>query len=255
MYIDLTQYLVFLLVMVRMAGLFMFNPIFSRTNVPVMINTGLAFVIAILLTGSVAFPPMQDVTLYTFFYLVLKELSVGMFAGFIIRMFMAVLVVGGEAIDMQMGIGMAKAFDPATNASVSISAQLLNVMFTLGFFMSNAHLTLISMTAKTFDIIPLGNIAFNAVNFLAVPELITLVILLSVKLCMPILVIEIIVTFAVGMVMRVVPQINVFVLSIQLKLLIGLIAMITLVPAFSAFCENLIFLSFEHIQEIWLNFV
>ena len=255
MYIDLTNYLVFLLVMTRMAGLFLFNPIFSRTNVPVMVNTGLAFVIAVLLTGSIPFSPMQDVTLYTFFYLVLRELSVGMFAGVIIRMFMSVIAIGGEAIDMQMGIGMAKAFDPATNASISVSAQIINVMFILGFFQTNAHLTLISMTAKTFDIIPLGNISFNAGNFLAVAELISLVILLAVKLCMPILVIEIIVTFAVGMIMRVVPQINVFVISIQLKLLIGLLAMVILVPAFAAFCENLITLSFEHIEQIWLNFV
>lgn len=255
MYINLAKYLVFLLVMARMTGMLIFNPIFSRNNVPRMVNTGLAFVLAILLTGSMEFPQLPDVTLYTFFYMLLKELAVGMFSGLIMQMFMSALIVGGEIIDMQMSISMAKIFDPASNMSISLSAQFLNIMFVVGFFQSNAHLTLIQMTAKTFDIIPLGDISFNTANFLAVPELLSLVFLLSIKLCMPIMAIEIIVTFAVGMVMRVIPQINIFVISIQLHLMVGLLVMVTLVPAYSAFCENLLALCFENIQQIWMNFV
>jgi flagellar biosynthetic protein FliR len=237
-----------------MTGLLVFNPIFSRTNVPTMVNAGLAFVLAILLTGSVSFPQITDVSFYTFTYMAIKEMSVGLFAGFILRMFMAALIMGGETIDMQLGIGMSKIFDPASNASISVSAQLLNIMFVVGFFQSNAHLTLIQMTAKTFDIIPLGDITFNTQNFLYVPELLSLVFLLSIKLCLPILVMEIIVAFAVGMVMRVVPQINVFVISFQLKLLIGLFVMVMIVPAMGAFCENLLTLCLEYIETIWLDF-
>lgn len=241
--------------MLRMTGMLFFNPIFSRKNVPVMVNTGLAFVLAILISGSIEFPPLPEVTLYSFFYLALKELSVGLFAGFIVQMFLAVLIVGGEIIDMQLGLGMAKEFDPASNASITVSSQLLNTMFMLGFFASNAHLTYISMTAKTFDIIPLGRIApFNRENFMAMLELFNIIFLLGIKLCLPILVMEIIVTFAVGMVMRVVPQINIFVMSIQFKLTIGLLVMIILIPTFSAFCENLLVLCFENIQNFWLNF-
>lgn len=244
----------FLLVMTRMTGMLVFHPIFSRNNIPTMLNMGLAFVLSITLTGGLTFAPLPDITLYSFFYLVLKELAVGFFSGFVFRMFMSVLIAGGDLIDMEMGLSMSKAFDPSSNMQISISAQILNVMFVVGFFQSNAHLTLIQMTAKTFDIIPLGEIVFNRQNFLAIPELITLIFLLSFKLCMPVMVLEFIVTFAMGMVMRVIPQINVFVLNIQVKILIGMLVMLMMVPVLSAFCENLVLLCFENIQTIWINF-
>lgn len=254
LYINLDRALVFLLVMLRMTGMLVFNPLFSRSNIPTMLNTGFAFILSVTLTGGMTFPPLADVTLFSFFYLAVKELAVGLFAGFVVQMFMSVIVIGGETIDMQMGLSMAKVFDPASNLSISVSAQLLNVMFIVGFFQSNAHLTLIQMTAKTFDIIPLGELVFNRQNFLAIPELFTLIFLLSIKLCMPLIVMEVIVTFAVGMVMRVIPQINIFVLNIQIKLAVGMLVMVMLVPTFAAFCENLVVLCFENIQRIWINF-
>lgn len=254
MYIDLERYLVFLLIMVRMTGMVVFNPIFGRQNIPTMFGAGLSFTLTILLYNTGTFAPLPDVTLFTFFYLTVKELSVGIFSGFVIRMFLSVLVVGGEIIDMQLGLSMSKAFDPATNASVSITAQILNVMFYIGFFQANAHLTLIKMTAKTFDIIPLGDLVFRRENFLAIPELFSYIFLLSIQLCIPIVVMEIIVTFAVGMVMRVVPQINIFILNIQLKIIIGIVALLILVPSLSAFCDNLLTLCFENIQSVWIGF-
>lgn len=240
--------------MMRMTGMLVFNPIFSRSNIPTMLNMGFAFVLTITVYGATSFPQLPDVTLFTFFYMTLKELSVGIFSGFVIQMVLSVLVIGGETIDMQLGIGMAKAFDPATNASVSITAQMLNVLFYVGFFQSNAHLTLIQMTVKTFDIIPLGELVFNRNNFFAIPELFSLIFRLAVQLCIPVVVLEIIVTFAVGMIMRVVPQINIFVVNIQFKLIIGFLAMMILVPSLSAFCDNLLTICFENIQAIWLGF-
>lgn len=255
MYVNLDRYLVFLFVMLRMTGLFVLNPVFARQNIPAMVNAGLAFVISICIVGARLFPSMPEIGLYEFFYFAVKELAVGMMAGFILRMFLAVFVVGGEVIDMQLGIGMAKAFDPQTNASISITSQFLNIMFTVGFFVSNAHLTLIRLTAGTFDIIPLGELRFSGEALYAAPELITLVFLLAIRLCMPVIVIEGIVTFAVGMIMRVIPQINIFVVQIQFKLLLGMLVMVMLVPSFSAFCENVMMLCLENIQEVWLKFV
>ncbi len=255
MYVNLDRYLIFMLVLLRMTGMYVLNPIFARQNVPVMVNAGLSFLTAICVVTARTFPPLPDAGIFEFFYFAVKELAVGMTAGLIIRMFLSVFVVGGEIIDMQLGIGMAKAFDPMTNASVSISSQFLNIMFTLGFFTSGAHLTLILMTSRTFDFIPLGELRFNLEALYAVPELITLVFLLAVRLCMPIIVMEGVTTFAVGMIMRVIPQINIFVIQIQFKLILGILVMVVMVPVFSAFCENTLLLCLENIQEVWLKFV
>ena len=254
MYIDLTEVTVFLLVALRMTGMLVFNPIFGRRNVPVMVNTALALLLAVVLTSSMDFPAIPEPTLFSMLYMSLKELAVGMVAGFIIQMVLSVLVISGEVIDMQLGLSMSKVFDPATNASISLTSTLFNVLFTLLFFITNNHLTLIQMTAQTFTMIPPGVTEISNQLFLQLAEMFSLIMVFAMKLCLPIAVVEVIVTFAVGILTRIIPQINVFVVNIQFKLLIGIFALLVLVPPFTGFMENLIVICFENVQAAWAGF-
>ncbi|WRS26680.1 flagellar biosynthetic protein FliR [Oscillospiraceae bacterium MB08-C2-2] len=251
MNINLDLVLLFVLITIRMLGMFVFSPIFGRTNVPTMVTAGASFFLGLLLVNVVAMPNLGDPNLLEFFLLVVKELAVGLLAGFVLRMFLSVLIVGGEILDMQIGVSMSKVFDPSSNSSVSLSATMLNILFILGFFTSNSHLTLIHMTALTFRVIPIGITGINWEVGQYLAELLSTVLLFAIQLCMPMVVLEVIVTMAVGIMMRVVPQINVFVVNIQLKLLVGFYSMIFLVPAFSAFIENMMAVCMEKIQLAW----
>ena len=168
-----------------------------------------------------------------------------------VQMFLSLFVVSGDVIDSQIGVGMAKMFDPATNSSISITAQYFNIMFTALFFLTGNHLTLIYLTARTFDIIPLGEITVSRDIFLEIPIFFGAIMLYAIKLCLPIIVLEVIISFAVGIIMRIVPQINVFVINIQLKLVVGMLALVLLVPAFIGFVENMLVLCMENIQHFW----
>lgn len=251
MAVNLDNALVFLLVMLRMTGVLVFSPILGRSNVPKIANAALAFVLAVLLVNTIPAPNLPDPTLFTLTYWVMKELLIGIIAGVILQLFLSVLIVGGEMADMQMGMSMAKAFDPGSNASISISAQAYNIIFVLVFFASNSHLTLIHMTAQSFEILPVGTYVVNLDAFYMIPEMFSSILLLAIKLSLPILAIEIIVTFAVGIIMRIIPQINVFVVNIQFKLLIGLLVTAMLVPSYAAFMENITQICLENISSVW----
>jgi flagellar biosynthetic protein FliR len=240
-----------MLVMLRMTGMMVFSPILGRRNVPVMLSAGFAFVLAMLLSGTVQPAPDLDLRFIPFVFLVFKELMIGMVAGFILQMFLSVLVVGGEMIDMQLGISMAKAFDPGTNASISITSSIMNAMFVLVFFVTNNHLTFIHMVFQTFTFIPVGTTGISIENFMCIPELFSSILIFAMKLCLPVVVIEVIVTVAVGIIMRIIPQINVFVVNIQFKLLVGIFVLILLVGPFTAYFENLIQICFERVAEVW----
>lgn len=243
----------FLLVLMRMTGVFVIHPILGRSNVPSIARVGLSLGLTLAVYRTAPSPGLTDPTLLQLAPLIFKELIVGIVCAFLTHMFLSVLIVAGEMVDMQMGLGMAKAFDPGTNASISLSAQLFNILFVLGFFATNNHLTLIQMVAMSLRILPPGNFTLNMEAFYLIPQLLTSILLFAVKLCMPIVVIEIITTFAVGIIMRIIPQINVFVLNIQLKLGLGLIVLFLLMPTFSAFIENLLLISTEHIWTVWEN--
>lgn len=255
MTVSFEQVLPFLLILARMTGMLVFHPIFSRTNVPTMVNAALAFVLAILLVDHVPVPNLPSPNMGLLLLWVFKEMLLGLIAGTLFRMFTAVLIVSGEQVDMQLGIAMSKAFDPGTNSSISLSAQVFNVLFTLMFFITNCHLTLIQLTALSFRVLPMGSYLIDFDAFYLIPQIFSNMFLLAAKLSLPIVAIEIITTFAVGIIMRIIPQINIFVINIQFKLAIGIFVMILLVPAFTAFMENLLALCVENIETVWSQFI
>jgi len=255
MYIDLEQFMLFLLITLRMTGMFVTNPIFGRRNIPPVLGIGISLMIGAMLYSSMTFAPLPELNLLSFIFMALMEFSVGFAAGIVMQLFLAILIIGGEVIDMQLGLGMAKIFDPGTNASVSLTANMLNALFILVFFVTNNHLTLIYMTAQTFNIIPVGTVGISPAALYYLPNLFSSIMIFAIKLCIPLIVIEVIVTMVVGIIMRIIPQINIFVLSIQFKLIVGIFALFILVGPFMAYFENLLIICFERVQEVWLYFV
>lgn len=249
MTINLENAMTFMLILMRMTGMMVFSPILGRRNVPTMLSVGFAFVLAVLLTQTVA--PVTGYTMYAIpmLFMVAKELLIGLVAGMITQLFLSVLVVGGEIIDLQLGISMAKAFDPGTNASISVTASIMNAMFILIFFSTNNHLTFIKIMAQTFDIFPLGALTIDTQALFYLPQLFGTILIFAMKLCLPIAVMEIIITITVGIIMRIVPQINIFVINIQFKLLAGIFALTFLVAPLIGYFENLILICFEKIGE------
>jgi flagellar biosynthetic protein FliR len=125
-------------------------------------------------------------------------------------------------------------------------------MFLLIFFTTDNHLTFIRLITITFDMLPVGNFAINPEFYIYLPELFSTILIFAIKLCLPVVVIELVVTMAVGIIMRIIPQINVFVVNIQFKLIIGIFSLILLVGPLVAYFGNVIQISFERLEEALL---
>jgi flagellar biosynthetic protein FliR len=229
-----------------------FNPILGRRNVPPLVQLGLSFCLGVALLGVVPPPEIAQPELLAFLPLVAIELAIGMITGLIMHMFLSIFVIGGDVMDMHMGLAMAKAFDPGTNSQISLSTQFLNILFILIFFLTNSHLTLIRYAAVSFNVIPVGAGRVSPEAFYYLPEMLVLIFLFGIKLALPLLIVAVITTMSIGIVMRVVPQINIFVLQIQIKLALGVFMLFVMVPFFANFIETLIMHSFERIAEVWM---
>jgi len=244
-----SNYLVFLMVFLRMAGMILFNPIFGRRQVPAMLRMGLAFFLASLLSANLSGAETGITTYLDFVLAGMKELLVGFVAGYILQMFLAVVLVAGEIIDLQMGFGMAKFYDPQSNVSMPITGSFFNVIFTLVFFLTNAHLTFIRLVAETFAIIPPG---FGPLNPRIGPflvQLLALVFVLATKLALPLVAIELISELGVGVLMRVVPEINIFNVGLQLKAMIGLVVLILMAPLLVSFLDGMMTTMLNHLDQ------
>ena len=252
---DMNQYLIFLLATCRTAGVIFFNPIFGRNSVPSIMKVGLSLAIAMFAVFELGTTQVIDYTAIEFIGAMLQGFIIGIVIGFIMTLFLSVFQLGGEVMDMQMGLSMASMYDPATKANISVTGNLLTSMYVLIFFISNAHLALFSVVIQSFQVIPLGigQVSDQVAVFFI--ELMYYIFIYAVQLSIPIIVTEIIAEFAVGILMRLVPNINVFVINIQIKVIIGLIVVFTIIPALANFMTQMNLLMMEKITQVLTFFI
>ena len=241
-----------LLVFMRMLGCVLFNPILGRKNVPAILKIGLTLMLSVFSYQMVPKQAIEISSYIVFFVTLLEQLLIGMMVGFVIQLFMSVIMISGENIDMQIGISMSKIYDPQSNVSMPLSSSLINAMFILIFFITNAHLTLIQIFTQLCIMVPYqGALVFKPAMFQEMVGMFSLVLIYSVKMALPVLAAELITEIAVGLIMKAVPQIDVFVINIQLKVLIGFVVILIMVPALSNFLERIISLMFDNINHIF----
>lgn len=239
----------FLLILARMSGCIFFNQLFGRGNIPALLKTSLSLFLAITVYGMI--PPGGDMVIGSvieYALLIAKEIFIGYLIGYIINLFFGTVVIGGEIMDMQIGMSMSKIYDPSSNLSMGISGSFLNVILMLIFLSANGHLTLIQIFITSCKLIEVGNFSIPKDLLFNMVELFRQVLILALKLSMPVMAVEIILEAGIGILMKAIPQIQVFSVNVQLKILVGLLLIIMLVPTFSTFIDNVVTLMFDTIR-------
>ncbi|WP_444659915.1 flagellar biosynthetic protein FliR [Caproiciproducens sp. R2] len=240
-----------LFIFMRMSGCILFNPILGRKNLPVILKVGLTLMLSVF---SYHLVPAQTLEIPSFLVLsvsLLKELLIGYMVGYVIQLFLSVMLISGENMDMQIGISMSKIYDPQSNVSMPLSASFINTMFILIFFAVNGHLTLIQIFVKLCVMVPYGTLHFEPAMYQPLIDMFSLILVYAVKMSLPVLAAELITEIAVGLVMRAVPQIDVFVINIQLKVILGFVIIIIMAPPLASFLEKLILLMFDNINQVF----
>ncbi|WP_313341556.1 flagellar biosynthetic protein FliR [Sedimentibacter sp.] len=239
----------FLLILARMSGCVFFNQIFGRGNLPASLKIAISLFLTVTVYGML--PPEGDIiigTIIEYVLLVVKEIFIGYLIGYVIGLFFSTVVISGEILGMQTGMSMSKIYDPSSNISMGIVGSYLNVILILVFFSANGHITLIHIFITSCKLIEIGNFSIPQNLFYNMVELFQQILVLSLKLSMPIIAVEIILESGIGILMKAIPQIQVFSVNVQLKIIVGLLLIILLVPTFATFIDNTVNLMFDTIE-------
>lgn len=233
--VDWDSFTLFLYILMRMSGFVLFNPILGRTGLPGLFKAGMILLLSLSVLSS--YPGTAEVP-NTSLELGLKlflELGAGFLVATIMNLFFYVAELAGEVADTQMGMSMAKTYDAGSQASVTVTANLLRILMILIFFAENGHLTLLRLMLTSGTLIPFGSASLGDAAANCVIELFLECTILGVKLCLPILAAQLLGQIGMGILMKVIPQINVFAINIELKFLIGLGMLLLLISPFTEF--------------------
>lgn len=242
-----TNFVELIMATIRITGLFSFNPIFGRNNVPAYIRAGMCFVFALVMVAGGGVEYTMPSGLLPFVFDGLKELLVGAVLGLFVNVMLQVFSLAGEVSDMQLGLSMARSYDP-TFGSAGLSTQLYSYWFMLYFFAVGGHLSYIELFFVSYETIPVGFDNFNInIGYIIVSYFQT-VMTLGVKLAMPVIAASIVTEFCVGVLMKAVPTIHVFVINIQIKMLVGFVVLAASCGVVSEFMGEMMNLLFTNLN-------
>lgn len=218
---------VFLIIFVRIIASIIFLPIVEETKIPRIALSGFALGIAI----AVYFQTDVAITYYepnllSYSILLIREMIVGLILGFVVKIFFQIYPYVGSLLSMQGGLSMSIVMDPTSGTQATQLGRLYNLGLAVVFIVSGGYHWFIHTLVESFNTIPIGKEVLGANLVTGMVDTVGLYLELGLKLSIPIIGVILVVDFAMGILARTVPQMNMFVIGIPLKMLILFILLI-----------------------------
>ncbi|MBI5058321.1 flagellar biosynthetic protein FliR [candidate division KSB1 bacterium] len=222
--IDVAQIELFALVFIRLTAAFSVLPVFSNAAIPSMLKAGLAGIMALLVVPAMD-PTMLAAhgTALDFFNLALRESLCGILIGFVGQMLFYAVEVAGNLIGYQIGFSFVSSVDPNSDAQSTVMTQLYTIFATLLFLCLNGHHLMIGAVAESLQRIPVGSFVIGDGFMTFFIASAATILADGVRLAAPIMVTLLVTDIGFGILTRVAPAMNVFVIGFPLKIAGGLL--------------------------------
>lgn len=245
-----------LLLFLRVSGIILPSPVFGRRGIPSVIKLSFSIFLGGLFLFAFPAPPVDMDFPNTLSYILAcaKELMFGLSIGFVTTIFYDLVYSAGQLIDMQIGFGIVSVYDIQNNSQVPVIGNLLNIILLIVFFCVDGHLKLIAILYATFEQIPVGHVILSSGLALAMTKAFSLSFVLAVMVAMPSLASGLILEVAMGVLIRSVPQMNMFVIGIPIKTLVGLIVLLVTIPTFISFSDTIFTEMFQAMDTVFDTF-
>lgn len=213
-----------LMIVVRVASFVFIAPFFGMTNTPRNLKIGFSVLLSLLLYETV---PMQEPLEYSgvisYAILVVKEGITGLLIGFAANICNSIVLLSGKIIDMDIGLAMAQVFDPINNTTSGISGNFYNYMIMMLLIATNMHHFILRALVDSFELIPVGGAVFDWDHLME--SMLTFMgdlMVIGFRIVLPVFACIMILNCILGVLAKVAPQLNMFAVGMQLKVLVGL---------------------------------
>ncbi|HEX2922767.1 MAG TPA: flagellar biosynthetic protein FliR [Chloroflexota bacterium] len=221
---------IFLLVLVRVASMIMVAPVFGARPVPAQVKIGLAVLLTLILVPlQPASAPLMGDWLTTFLA-VAKEAIVGFLLGYVATLLFSAVQMAAQVVGVQVGYAFSSTMDPLLMQNSSFLDSFYNYLAVLVFLGLGGHHALISAVSNSFELVPLGQFGGEAIIGNRLVALSSATFGIALKLALPVVGTMLLVDAAFALVVRSVPQMNIFAVGLPVKMVVGVLAMAALIP-------------------------
>lgn len=224
---DLASFEYFLAILVRIASFVYIAPFFGMTNTPGRVKIGFSAVVSLLIY-SVILPKtgLEYSGVFDYAILIIKEAMVGLLIGYGANICNTIILTAGKMIDMNIGFSMSMEYDPLTKSQSSVISNMYNFFLMMLLIVSNMHLYIFRALVDSFEVIPIGNIQLNPLYLLtSMVQFMTDSFVIAFRIFLPVFAVTMIANCILGILTKATPQLHMFSVGIQIKLLVGLSVM------------------------------
>lgn len=247
----LNEFEIFILILIRIASFVYVAPFFNMANTPVRLKIGFALVLSMLvyeLSPNIAY---EYSGMFDYAIIVVKECVVGLVLGAMTSFCIQIIMFAGRMIDLDIGLSMASLFDPTTRAQVGLMGNLYYYMLMLLLIISGLHSYLITAIVDTYVVIPIGGMKGNISIYETVMRFMSDYFVIGFRIALPVFASILLLNCILAILAKIAPQMNMFVIGMQLKIFAGIIVIFVAIVMLPAVSNHI----YTEIKEIMLNLV
>lgn len=213
----------FLLILLRISGFVFTAPFFSLSNVPRRVKVGLSVFIAIVLFESMEKTPLEYTGVIGYAGMAIMELMIGVIMGFMMNCCVYILSFSGQIIDMEIGFSMVNVMNPMANMTTTATGNLYTYFIMLLLLASDLYRYILKAILDAFFFVPVGQAVFRISIYKVMVTFIKDYFIIGFRIVLPVFAAMLVVNVVLGVLAKVAPQMNMFVIGMQLKVFVGLV--------------------------------
>ena len=234
---------IFMLIFTRLTGMIQNAPFFSSLQAPMMVKIWFCATVAFLIYPLVFASKMYIMpkNMAEFIILIIFEFLIGYLIGFVANLIIEGVRMSGNIFSIQMALSMSEALDPATGISSNEISRLYIYLTTLIFLATGAYQFLFITIFGSFSSIPIGNfVLFDTQIINSFMILFAQIFKIAFGLALPIFSVLLITDILLGMMSKMMPQMNIYMVAIPVKIYIGLFLIFGFLSATNIYLQGVI---------------
>lgn len=246
--LDMTYFIAFFLVFLRVTAFFTALSVLFPEGFPNQAKIAFSAILAFFIMASINYSGMSGVNnTFVFVEMCMCEVITGLVLGYLTNLAFMCGKIAGQLMDIQIGFSMLTLFDPTTKTSSTLLERLLTMLSVVIFLIINGHHILIRALSDSFNVITLGKFILGQKSAMYALEAFTQFFTIGFRIALPIVLVLLITDIVLGLVSRTVPQLNVMILGLPIKVLFGFSIFMLILPVII----NQFINAFSMIPDLW----
>jgi flagellar biosynthetic protein FliR len=227
--ITTAKFETFILVLIRVSVILFMLPVFNAPEIPRLVRFALGMFIAFAIFQTV--PTIASLNgLGEFVAAILSQVLVAFVFGYVGYLVFMGIQFAGEVLDLQIGFAVSNIINPITQQQITVIGELELALATLIFLVTDSHLLMLQGIGGSFSLVPLPFAALGPSVVHSVGVFFGEAVLIVFKIAAPVSVALFVVNVGLGLMARVAPQMNVFVVGFPIQIGVGLIMLVVSMP-------------------------